>query len=75
MVIPDLETILHQAEEHEGEYVFCNNVFIDLGTNRGDSISCAVDASMDVCSLLFVEKDTTLRPRLAHKSELSPLAL
>ena len=40
----------------------CEHVFIDLGTNRGDSIGCAVDASLDVCSAMFVSKDINLRP-------------
>ena len=69
MVIPDRETALQHAVEQRDEFIFCSNVFIDLGTNRGDSISCAVDASLDVCSLLFVEKDTNLRP--AYRMSLS----
>ena len=43
------------------DYQYCKHVFIDLGTNRGDSIGCAVDASLDVCSALFVEKDPNIR--------------
>jgi hypothetical protein len=69
MVIPDRETALQHAVEQRDEFIFCSNVFIDLGTNRGDSISCAVDASLDICSLLFVEKDANLRP--AYRMSLS----
>jgi hypothetical protein len=41
-------------------YPACDHIFLDLGTNRGDSISCAVDASLDVCSSLFVRHDRSL---------------
>jgi hypothetical protein len=61
MSIPDLTSL---AMEGEGSpnYQYCKHVFIDLGTNRGDSIGCAVDASLDVCSAPFVEKDPNIRP-------------
>ncbi len=61
MVIPDLETSVHKTKT-KPDYKFCSHVFLDLGTNRGDSISCAIDASLDVCSAHFVEKDPTIRP-------------
>ena len=41
-------------------YPTCDHIFLDLGTNRGDSISCAVDASLDVCSSLFVRHDRSM---------------
>lgn len=63
MSIPDPTTILTtQRGGNRPKYQHCNHVFIDLGTNRGDSIGCAVDASLDVCSAPFVEKDPSLRP-------------
>lgn len=49
-------------------YQACDHIFIDLGTNRGDSIACAVDASLDICSALFVKQDPSLR--LAYRVSL-----
>jgi len=37
-------------------YKFCRNVFIDLGTNIGDTIGYFVDNALDVCTVPWVEK-------------------
>ena len=60
MSIPDTlyDLPLHPKEDI---YPSCQHVFVDLGTNRGDSVGCAVDASLDVCSPLFLKKDQTIR--------------
>jgi hypothetical protein len=36
-------------------YQYCRNVFIDLGTNIGDSIGYFVDTALDVCSPIWME--------------------
>jgi hypothetical protein len=36
-------------------YQYCRNVFIDLGTNIGDSIGYFIDSAMDVCSPIWME--------------------
>lgn len=39
----------------QNPYQFCRNVFIDLGTNIGDSIGYFIDNSLDVCSPIWME--------------------
>jgi hypothetical protein len=56
--IPDNSSV--PASSHRPPYRFCKHVFVDLGTNRGDSIGYAVDAALDVCSPLFLQKDPTI---------------
>lgn len=36
-------------------YQYCRNVFIDLGTNIGDSIGYFVDSALDVCTATWME--------------------
>jgi len=36
-------------------YQFCRNVFIDLGTNIGDSIGYFVDSALDVCTAQWLD--------------------
>lgn len=48
-------------DSNRPKYQFCQHAFFDLGTNRGDSIGCAVDASLDVCSDDFLLKDPSIR--------------
>ena len=47
---------------HHQAYQFCRNVFIDLGTNIGDSIGYFVDSSLDVCTATWL--DTFPKTRL-----------
>jgi hypothetical protein len=74
MSIPD-PTTLPMAGGDKTNYQHCKHVFIDLGTNRGDSIGCAVDASLDVCSAPFVEKDPSIRPAYRVSLEFPRLHL
>jgi hypothetical protein len=39
----------------------CKAVFIDLGTNRGDSIAYALDAALDVCTPLWIQANPESR--------------
>eukprot|EP00934_Nitzschia_sp_Nitz4_P003309 Nitzschia sp. Nitz4//scaffold133_size116822//93328//94563//NITZ4_003819-RA/size116822-processed-gene-0.66-mRNA-1//-1//CDS//3329535432//3299//frame0 len=57
------------------DYPICSHVFMDLGTNRGDSIACAVDASLDVCSRPFVQKDPSLVKAVRMSKEFPRLHL
>jgi hypothetical protein len=40
---------------------YCKAVFIDLGTNRGDSIAYALDAALDVCTPLWIQANPESR--------------
>jgi hypothetical protein len=55
--LPDPATLSSQSRHNRPQYRYCKNVFIDLGTNRGDSIGYAVDAVLDVCSPTWVQAD------------------
>ncbi len=39
-------------------YEYCRNVFIDLGTNIGDSIGYFIDNALDVCSPIWMQTHT-----------------
>jgi hypothetical protein len=56
---PDTFTL--SSSTSQPPYRYCKHVFVDLGTNRGDSIGYAVDASLDVCSPLLVQADPSLK--------------
>jgi hypothetical protein len=60
--VPDPPTIIRSPNSQELllSYPACDHIFLDLGTNRGDSIRCAVDASLDVCSSIFVGHDPSI---------------
>lgn len=60
MRIPQPKWVSSSPRQSLLTYPTCDHIFLDLGTNRGDSISCAIDASLDVCSSLFVEHDPTI---------------
>ena len=60
LYIPDNMTI-DQEQQTSQSNRFCDHVFIDLGTNRGDTIAASVDAVVDVCTPIFLEADPTLK--------------
>jgi hypothetical protein len=43
------------APSHHEPYQYCRNVFIDLGTNIGDSIGYFVDSALDVCTATWLD--------------------
>ena len=56
----DSHVILMRQQQLHQQLNDCQHVFLDLGTNRGDSIAYAVDASVDVCSPLILQADPSL---------------
>lgn len=53
--IPE-STSTERSFDHQN-YERCNNAFIDLGSNIGDSIGYFIDNSLDVCSPIWIKEN------------------